>query len=95
MVFRKLESDIKIVDMKVLYVGKDSAMISRLRLEPNVDIEIKRDEIDALRFLQDHHTVELICAEYDLPIKDGLNFLKKVKSKRSIKHIPCILLQNH
>lgn len=79
--------------MKVLYVGKDPAMISRLRLDPNIDIEIKRDEIDALRFLQDHHTVELICTEYGLPIKDGLNFLKKVKSKRSTKHIPCILLQ--
>ena len=79
--------------MKVLYVGKDSVMISRLRLDVTIDVVIIRDEIDGLRFLQDHRNVELICAEYDLPIKDGLSFLEKVKSKRFIKQIPCILLQ--
>lgn len=79
--------------MNVLYVGKDSAMISQLRLDPTIDLNIKRDEIDALRFLQEPHKIALICAEYDLPIKDGLHLLQKVKSKKSLKDIPCILLQ--
>ena len=35
----------------------------------------------------------MICAEYDLPVRDGLSLLKKVKSSKSKKQLPSILLQ--
>jgi len=79
--------------MRVLYVGKDATMINQLKLDTTIHLEVKRDEIDALRWLQDDTSIDILCAEYDLPVNHGLNLLKKVKSKKSLKHMPCILLQ--
>ena len=79
--------------MRILYVGKKSVFTDQLQSHQDNQVEIYRDEIDAMRSLKDNSTFDVICAEFKLPIRNGFEFLKKVKSNKNLKYISCILLQ--
>ena len=79
--------------MRVLYIGGEAALASRIKEEPNVDLEIKSNGFEALKLLEENNEIDIVCTEYDLPGNDGLYILNKIKSSKALRGLPCILLQ--
>lgn len=79
--------------MNVLYVGNESNLIHRISQESEISLIVKTNGLEALKKLEEHEQIHIICVEYNLPGNDGLHFLKKVKSLKKLRDLPCILLQ--
>jgi lipopolysaccharide/colanic/teichoic acid biosynthesis glycosyltransferase len=80
--------------MNVLYVGNESNLIHRISQESEISLIVKTNGLEALKKLEEHEHIDIICVEYNLPGNDGLYFLKKVKSLKKFRDLPCILLQS-
>lgn len=63
-----------------------------------IEIVNVRDGIEALQYLSIHKTLEdlpdLILIDINLPLLNGLDFLKKIKSHKNFKQIPAIIITN-
>jgi len=62
----------------------------------NYGIELAKDGLQALQKLNDKklHISAVIC-DIDMPNLDGLDFLVRIKSDNSIKHLPVTMLTSH
>lgn len=47
---------------------------------------------EALQRLEDHPEIELVITDYHMPVMDGLEFVRKVRKKRSTKDLSIIVL---
>ena len=71
-----------------LVLGK---MIQKcLNVEYNVHIE--KNGFEALKFLENNDTIDIIISDIMMPVMNGLEFCKRVKSNVATSHIPLIFL---
>jgi signal transduction histidine kinase/DNA-binding response OmpR family regulator/ligand-binding sensor domain-containing protein len=61
-----------------------------LNVEYNVHIE--KNGFEALKFLENNDTIDIIISDIMMPLMNGLEFCKRVKSNVATSHIPLILL---
>ena len=61
-----------------------------LNVEYNVHIE--KNGFEALKFLENNDTIDIIISDIMMPVMNGLEFCKRVKSNVATSHIPLILL---
>ena len=84
------------VDLKVLIIDDDPciAEMYRLRLEASgYGVIVAPDGEDGLT-LAEADTPGFICLDYRLPGIDGLEVLRRLRTKPSTKSIPVIMLSN-
>ena len=68
-----------------------SKMVQKyLNVEYNVHIE--KNGFEALKFLENNDTIDIIISDIMMPVMNGLEFCKRVKSNVATSHIPLILL---
>ncbi len=48
--------------------------------------------VEALEKLEAHPEIELVITEYDMPVMDGLEFVKKIRKKRTKKDLSIVVL---
>ncbi len=58
----------------------------------NYDVEAKEDGQKALTWLQDGNMPDLIVCDAEMPVLDGLEFVKNVRLSGYFKDIPIIML---
>ena len=61
-----------------------------LNVEYNVHIE--KNGFEALKFLENNDTIDIIISDIMMPVMNGLEFCKRVKSNVATSHIPLIFL---
>ena len=80
------------VKPKILYVDDEPINLELFELifEDNFEIITAESGKSGLEMLKDHVDVKIILSDMRMPEMDGLEFIKKVKSKT--KNIPCFML---
>lgn len=48
--------------------------------------------IEAIKLLQKHKDIDLIITDYNMPLMNGLEVIKKVRSDNKLSHLPIIII---
>ena len=81
---------------KTILIADDSesirAVVSFALREAGYDVLVANDGQHALDLLVQNDHVSLIVSDLNMPIKDGISFLKDVRSLDKFKYLPFLIL---
>ncbi len=55
-------------------------------------VELKSNGQEAMNWLQEGHHIDAIVADFEMPLMNGLDFIKKLRSSTRFSDIPLIML---
>lgn len=61
-------------------------------LDVEYNVHIEKNGFEALKFLENNDTIDIIISDIMMPVMNGLEFCKRVKSNVATSHIPLIFL---
>ena len=81
---------------KTILIADDSesirAVVSFALREAGYEVIVAHDGQNALDLLKQNDHVNLIVSDLNMPIKDGISFLKDVRSLDKFKYLPFLIL---
>jgi two-component system chemotaxis response regulator CheY len=81
---------------KTILIADDSesirAVVSFALREAGYEVIVAHDGQNALDLLKQNDHVSLIVSDLNMPIKDGISFLKDVRSLDKFKYLPFLIL---
>ena len=63
-------------------------------LDVEYNVHIEKNGFEALKFLENNDTIDIIISDIMMPVMNGLEFCKRVKSNVATSHIPLIFIDS-
>lgn len=79
---------------KILVIDDDAPIRKVLEafLRNQFEVTSKEDGFEAIAWMKDNHLPDLIVADLTMPTMNGYEFIAKIKSNKTFKGIPLIIL---